>query len=201
MAGSMTPGHLRFLGRARHACEDPEVAWARRRADAAAGAGPAGIVGWGMRFLANCRTEHWRENSRAILALARFSADRLAGLLASERIALDRNPPGLLKLFRDELSMAGAKRAAGLYGELGLPLERLDAAGCVAAEPALAPIRERIIGGLHYPADGSGDALQFTRSLAARCTELGVGFCLGERVLGLEREGDRSPPRPRRPAG
>ena len=46
MAGS-SPPHLRFLGRARHADKDPEMARARRCADAAAALGRARHAGWG----------------------------------------------------------------------------------------------------------------------------------------------------------
>ena len=151
-----------------------------------------GLAGWGLRFLRECREERWRENTRATFALARLSLDAFRDLCAAEpALEFDRNPPGLLKLFRDELSMASAVRAAGLYRDLGLPLATLDADACVREEPALAPIRERIAGGVLYPTDESGDAYQFTRSLAARCVGLGVAFRHGVTVDGLESERGR----------
>src|SRR5262249_39387141 len=64
-----------------------------------------GIAGWGLRFLANCRAARWRANTEAVLALALYSLGELHGLLAKEPVDFDRNKPGLLKLFRDPLSM------------------------------------------------------------------------------------------------
>ena len=44
-------------------------------------------------------------------------------------------------------------------------------------EPALAPIRERIAGGILYPTDESGDAYRlYPRALADRCAGHGVTF-------------------------
>jgi D-amino-acid dehydrogenase len=66
-----------------------------------------------------------------------------------------------------------AVRASRLYRELGFPLRALDAGKCLTAEPALAPIRNRIAGGILYPPDGSGDAFGFVRGLASRCEARG----------------------------
>jgi D-amino-acid dehydrogenase len=64
-----------------------------------------GMLNWGIRFLANCRPEQWRRNTEAILSLAILSLDELRSLTDAERLKYDRNPPGLLKLFRDSYSM------------------------------------------------------------------------------------------------
>ena len=101
----------------------------------------------------------------------------------------DRNPPGLIKLFRDALSMDSAVQASRLYAELGHPLVSLDPAQCVVEEPALAPIRDRIAGGILYPTDESGDAHGFTCALAVRCAERGVTFRHGVDVQGFDRNG------------
>jgi len=149
------------------------------------------MVGWGLKFVANCRPDRWRANTEAVLKLALLSMSTLDSLESAERLSYDRNKPGLIKLFRDPLSMQSAIQAAALYRELGIPLESLDPAGCVAVEPALAPIRESISGGIHYPDDGSGDALMFTQALAARAQAAGVQFIFDRQIEGLQREGAR----------
>jgi D-amino-acid dehydrogenase len=135
-----------------------------------------GMTGWGLRFLRECREPRWRANTRATFALARASLDALNRVAAEQHLAFDRNPPGLIKLFRDPLSMHGAVRASRLYQELGYPLRPLDADQCVAEEPSLAPIRGRIAGGILYPADESGDAHGFVQALAQLCETRGVIF-------------------------
>ena len=148
-----------------------------------------GMAGWGLRFLRECAEPRWRANTRAIHALAMLSLEELKRLVADQRLDFDRNPPGLIKLFRDPLSMESALKASRLYAELGHPFSTLDAAGCVREEPALAPIAGRIAGGILYPTDESGDAHGFTRALAVRCESRGVTFRLGTSILGFELDG------------
>jgi D-amino-acid dehydrogenase len=148
-----------------------------------------GMLGWGLRFLRECQPARWEANTAAVLKLALFSMEALDRLEAAEQLAFDRNPPGLIKLFRDPLSMDSALRASALYKHLGVDCTALDPDGCLAIEPALRPIREKISGGVHYPADGSGDALKFTQALAERAGKLGVSFLFGHDISGFSTEG------------
>jgi D-amino-acid dehydrogenase len=150
-----------------------------------------GMIGWGIEFLANCRPEPWRANTEAVLKLALFSMATLDALQAEEKLVFSRNKAGLIKLFRDPLSMKSTMQAATLYRQLGVELESLDPAGCIAIEPALAPIQGRISGGIHYPQDGSGDALLFTQALAERARQRGVSFLFNRRIERLRRDDDR----------
>jgi D-amino-acid dehydrogenase len=150
-----------------------------------------GLIGWGLRFLRECNPQRWEKNTEAVLKLALFSMATLDKLQADERLEFNRNPQGLIKLFRDPLSMDSALRASALYKRLGVDCTALDPEGCLAIEPALRPIREKISGGVHYPADGSGDALKFTQALAERARNLGVSFLFGHGITGFSTEGDR----------
>jgi D-amino-acid dehydrogenase len=132
-----------------------------------------GLMGWGLKFLANCRAARWRENTEAVLALALDSMEALHALL------------GVLKLFRDDMSMESARRAGELYAKLGIDARLLDSRQCVEIEPALAPIGEKISGGLFYPNDESGDAWTFVKAAAELCRARGAAFQLGTRVEGF----------------
>jgi D-amino-acid dehydrogenase len=140
------------------------------------------ITGWGLRFLANCRSARWRANTAAVLGLALYSLRELHGLLAKAEIGFDRNKPGLLKLFRDPISMESARRAGALYQELGVDARLLTPAQCLEIEPALGPIVARISGGMFYPVDESGDSWKFTCGVAAICRSRGVDFRLSTRI-------------------
>jgi D-amino-acid dehydrogenase len=150
-----------------------------------------GLIGWGLRFLANCRPERWKANSEAVLSLALLSLSELKQLAEAERLSFDRNPPGLLKLFRDDYSMTSAVRAAELFRAHGVRAETLDRAGAIGREPALAPIERDLSGAIFYPDDESGDAFKFTQEVAERAEERGVRFKFGRKILGLQRSGDR----------
>jgi D-amino-acid dehydrogenase len=150
-----------------------------------------GLTGWGLRFLANCRAGPWRRNTEEVLALALYSMQAYRELLGRADLAFDRNPPGLLKLFRDAMSLDSATRAHRLYGELGVEARLLGAGECVEAEPALAPIRDRISGGVLYPDDESGDAFKFARELGRLAAAKGAEFRFDTAVTGLATEAGR----------
>jgi D-amino-acid dehydrogenase len=70
----------------------------------------------------------------------------------------------------------------------GVRHDLLDAAGCVAAEPALGLVPGRFVGGCKLPGDETGDAFLFTQRLAALATAAGVTFRHGVTVSGLTTE-------------
>jgi len=150
-----------------------------------------GMLNWGIRFLANCRPEQWRQNTEAILSLALLSLAELRAVTEVEGLEYDRNPPGLLKLFRDPYSMESAIRAAEVFRELGVKAEQLTTPEVTRLEPALDPIEHDLAGAIFYPDDESGDAFKFTREIAARAAALDVVFAFSRRIRGLQRSGDR----------
>jgi D-amino-acid dehydrogenase len=148
-----------------------------------------GMLGWGVRFLRNCAPARWRENTETVLRLAVHSREALDWVTAETGIAYDRCERGNLRVHPDAASLAKAAKGAEMYRELGQPVELLDAAGCVALEPALGPIRHDLAGGVHYGGDRSGDCLRFTQSLAQEAAGLGVAFNYDTTILGFETEG------------
>ncbi len=150
-----------------------------------------GMMSWGLKFLANCNPRDWRRNTEVILRIAQYSQDRLKKLTDETGISYDRTSVGTLRLFRDEQSMADAKRSADMVGKLGVPFSVLDAAECVMLDPALAQSVDKITGGIHFPSDDVGDAFKFTTALADLSREAGVVFRSGETVHTIEGEGGR----------
>lgn len=69
--------------------------------------------------------------------------------------------------------------------------EVLDRDGCVRVEPALAHVREKVVGGLLTPKDETGDCFKFTNALVAVAQRLGVRFSFGTEIKGLDVEGGR----------
>jgi D-amino-acid dehydrogenase len=148
-----------------------------------------GMIGWGLRFLRNCEPARWRENTETVLRLAVHSRDALDWVTAETGIAYDRCERGNLRVFPDPASLAKSAKNAAMYRDLGQPVEFLDATGCVALEPALAPVKHQLAGGVHYAGDRSGDCLRFTQSLAHEAARLGVRFDYGTTILGFDIEG------------
>jgi D-amino-acid dehydrogenase len=126
---------------------------------------------WGLQFLRNCTEQRYRENAARLQRLGRYSRAQLRALRRDTGIQYDQAARGILVLYTGKRPFEPGMKT---------PDE------CVALEPALAPMKERLIGGRMYPEDESGDAYKFTVELAKLCEANGVGFDFGvsiERLL------------------
>lgn len=146
---------------------------------------------WLARMLANCTAESYRRNKGRMLRIAEYSRDALRALRDETGIRYDDRQLGTLQLFRTQRQLDHCPDDTAVLDAYGVPYEVLDAAGCVAAEPALGLVQNRFVGGLRLPADETGDAYQFTQRLAELAVALGVTFRYGVEVTGLRTEADR----------
>ncbi|KRB60026.1 amino acid dehydrogenase [Rhizobium sp. Root708] len=151
----------------------------------------AAMLSWMTRMLANCTSERYALNKSRMLRLADYSRHALADLRSETGIAYDERMQGTLQLFRTQAQLdASAKDVKALAAD-GIPHEVLDRDGCIRYEPALAHVRDKIVGGLLTPKDETGDCFKFTNALAKKAEELGVRFSYGTDIRGLDVEAGR----------
>ncbi|TXN80088.1 D-amino acid dehydrogenase [Methylobacterium sp. WL8] len=149
------------------------------------------LYGWLARMLANCTEEAYARNKGRMVRLAEYSRDVLRDLRHDTGIAYDHRERGTLQVFRTQKQLDHVGEDTRVLDAYGVAYAILDRTGCVAAEPALGAVREKIVGGLRLPGDETGDAHLFTRELAALCEGLGVVFRYGVTIDGLEVDGGR----------
>jgi D-amino-acid dehydrogenase len=146
---------------------------------------------WVFRMLTNCTAGRYALNKSRMVPLAEYSRDVLKALRASAGIAYDERAQGTLQLFRKQKQLDGIGGDVEVLREYGVPFEVLDPAGCIAAEPGLASVREKFVGGLRLPGDETGDCQMFTTRLAEMCAARGVTFEYGTTVEAIRTEGGR----------
>ncbi len=150
-----------------------------------------GLYGWLARMLANCTQEAYTRNKTRMVRLAEYSRDCLRELRGETGLAYDARSHGTLQLFRTQKQLDGVGEDTRVLDSFGVPHELLDAAGCAAAEPALAAVTGKYVGGLRLPGDETGDAHLFTRRLALLAAAAGVRFRYGETIEAIEAEAGR----------
>jgi len=145
------------------------------------------LVGWGIAFLRNSRESRYLAATEDNYRLAVFSLART--LDVSRRLALnyDLAERGTLCLFEDRANLENRRQVCELLAPLGLRFEDYTPAAVVAAEPLLAPIRDRLVGGIWLPDDARGDAHRFCQALAVAIREQGGEIRTGTRVQALVR--------------
>ncbi|MGK7866016.1 D-amino acid dehydrogenase [Falsiroseomonas sp. E2-1-a20] len=147
------------------------------------------LYGWMARLLANCTEAAYNINKSRMVRLAEYSRDALRDLRGATGIQYDQRTQGTLQLFRTQKQLDAVGADTAVLRETGVPHEVLDAAGCAVAEPALALVPGKYVGGLRLPGDETGDAFLFTQRLAALAAAAGVTFRHGMTIQAIEAEG------------
>lgn len=141
-------------------------------------------------MLANCTSERYAVNRSRMLRLADYSRISFAALRKETGIEYDERMLGTLQLSRTQAQLDASAKDVKALAAYGIPDEVLDRDGGVRAEPALAHVRDKIVGGLLMPKDETGH-FKFTNALAKRAEQLRVRFCLGTEVKRLDVEGSQ----------
>ncbi|WP_075791604.1 D-amino acid dehydrogenase [Massilia putida] len=131
---------------------------------------------WMWEMYKNCDADRYAINKERMVRLAEYSRDCIRALRAETGIAYEGRQQGTLQLFRTQAQFDGAAKDIEVLKEAGVPFEVLTRAQLASAEPALAHVREKLVGGLRLPNDETGDCQLFTTRLAQMARELGVRF-------------------------
>ena len=144
-----------------------------------------------LKMLRNCTMARYAVNKSRMIPIAEYSRDCLRALRAAIGIHYDEESRGTLQLFRKQSQLDATAGDIAVLKQYGVPYEVLDRSGCIGAEPALAAVKEKFVGGLRLPDDETGDCHMFTQALAVRAAELGVQFAFGTSITRLVVEGVR----------
>ena len=146
---------------------------------------------WLIKMLRNCTAERYALNKSRMVPLAEYSRDTLKALRETTGIAYDERTQGTLQLFRKQKQLDGTGGDVEVLKKYGVPYEILDRDGCIGAEPALAAVRDKFVGGLRLPGDETGDCKMFTDRMAELCVARGVTFDYGTTIKRIVRNRNR----------
>jgi D-amino-acid dehydrogenase len=149
------------------------------------------LVGWGTAFLWNSRAEAFRRNAQSNQRLALYSLEAMQSLRDETGISYARSARGFLRIFRNERALREAMESSERLGSAATSSRLLTSAQTVELEPALTPIKDRLIGAIHYPRDETGDAHRFCVALAERARQAGVEFRFQTEIASLEERSGR----------
>ncbi len=147
------------------------------------------MIGWGLRFLWNCRKSTADQNSLTMLRLGLHSKQKMQEVMQDTQIDFDHIDKGILHVFSHEKEFEHAQKQAEFQRQHGCDEKVLNWQECLAMEPALQHTTKTIYGGIHAPLDESGDICVFTQKLAAYCQQhFGTEFSYDTEILSLNDE-------------
>ena len=148
-----------------------------------------GMLSWGLGFIRASRQEAFFENVKRNCELAGYSITQMKEIRDETGIEYRHSDTGTLLLYRNQESLDGHIRQAGfLREECGVASRTLDGNELVALETSLQPIRDRLVGGIHFPGDETGDCHIFCSKLAEIVSGRGVNFRYDTRVSRIVRD-------------
>jgi D-amino-acid dehydrogenase len=131
---------------------------------------------WTLKLLQNCTAKCYDTNKERMVRLAEYSRDCLGELRAETGITYEGRTQGTLQVFRTQKQLDAEAKDIAVLSRIGVPFEHLDPDGCARVEPALAAVKDNLLGGLRLPHDETGDCQLFTTNLAVKAKALGVQF-------------------------
>ncbi|ALH95282.1 D-amino acid dehydrogenase [Acinetobacter equi] len=145
---------------------------------------------WIAQMLKNCDASHYAINKERMVRVAEYSRDCLRNLREEIGISYENRAKGTLQVFRNEAQLDAVQRDIEVLRETGVDFALLDRDGLGQVEPALAEVKDKLVGGLHLPNDETGDCYLFTNALAEHAKKMGVSFKFNQNVEKLVIEGN-----------
>ena len=146
-------------------------------------------LAWMWQMYRNCSADRYAVNKERMVRLAEYSRDCMRALRQETGIGYEGRQQGTLQLFRTQAQFDAAGKDIEVLRQAGVAYELLTSAQLAQAEPALAQVREKLVGGLRLPNDETGDCQMFTTKLAEMARALGVQFEYGVSIQRLVEAG------------
>ncbi|MEH6434770.1 D-amino acid dehydrogenase [Massilia sp. DD77] len=146
-------------------------------------------LAWMWQMVKNCSADRYAVNKERMVRLAEYSRDCMRALRQETGIAYEGRQQGTLQLFRTQAQFDAAGKDIEVLKNAGVAYELLTREQLAQAEPALANVREKLVGGLRLPNDETGDCQLFTTRLAEMARALGVRFEYGVEIRSLVETG------------
>lgn len=125
----------------------------------------AQLLGWGVRFLAQCTSRRAANNTIALLKLAMRSAELMAQLRETIPLDFSYRRAGKLILLANDKELKSAQKSRELKYANGCQTNILTPAEAAAIEPAIEDLNESFVAATYASNDGVADARQFTTGL------------------------------------
>lgn len=145
---------------------------------------------WLAGMLANCTADRYAVNKERMLRIAEYSRDCLKALRAETGLAYEGRQQGTLQVFRTAAQLEAVGRDVRVLREQGVPFELLGRDELARVEPALAAVKDTLVGGLRLPGDETGDCQLFTTRLAELARAGGVVFMNDTTIERIETQGE-----------
>ena len=122
------------------------------------------LLFWGLKFLRNSTKKRFIAISKNGFELASYSRSLTKEIREKESFEYDNNDNGTLKIFHSQEALDRSVEITKTLNS-SISMNVMGSQDISLMEPALAPIANQLVGGIHYPEDEIGDAYKFCKLL------------------------------------
>lgn len=137
------------------------------------------LISWGLSFISHSRSSKYQANLKKNAALAKYNTQCMQEFVEQHTFEYCAKNLGLMKVLQKEQDLENELASLSLFKGLGIECEFLNQAEIFSKEPALIKNGEKLIGGIFYPGDQTGDAYEFCVQLAKLLQKNNVQFEYG----------------------
>jgi len=123
------------------------------------------LLSWGLTFLNHAKPENFQANLRVNTALANYNIECVEELQKNHPFGYSAKRLGSMKVLENNQDLENAKEQIALFQAMGIECQVLNQAEVFSKEPALVENGSKLVGGIFYPKDQTGDAHQFCLKL------------------------------------
>ncbi len=149
------------------------------------------MLQWMMQMLTNCQLSRYQINKSRMLSIANHSRECLHELKKHHNVEYQGRQQGTLQVFRNEKQLVAIEKDMKLLEQSGVRFELMDVASCIKQEPGLAPVQDKLVGGLYLPDDETGDCYLFCQQLTELAKAQGVKFQFDTQIQSLDINGKK----------
>ena len=149
------------------------------------------LVGWGARFFWQSGRSRYEKNWISNLELGLYSMKVMDELAQQNSLNFHRGNAGILKIFRNREEFEIGLRQANFLARHRVETRTLDTSAVLDLEPALSSAAPSLVGAIHHPIDGHGDAHLFCHEIERNIRKSKARFHYGTVAQRLVREGGR----------
>ncbi|GBU09754.1 D-amino acid dehydrogenase [Gammaproteobacteria bacterium] len=148
---------------------------------------------WGLQFIKACSAAKSAQTTSELLSLSYFSRaqmhDFIEQKLSSAETDFQFRKNGKLVIYRCDTALLKAAQQVKLQQSMGSTQSVLDKAQCLAIEPSLSTISEKIVGGVYTPSEELGDCYEFSKCLLKELqSHASFSLYLNSKIVNINQE-------------
>lgn len=147
---------------------------------------------WGIKFLLCCTKKKAHYTTTNMVRLALHSRSCFKQIDNDEKIEYSKKSTGTLHIFKNEKALKHNITQAKFQKTLGCDFNLLSSREeCEKIEPALKYSPAKIVGGIHFPMDETGNVNEFTVNLSKLLQQRGVEFKYNTDIKSIIKDGSK----------